>query len=46
MEKAENLIVSSPKVKYTDEYIYSDYEYEEALITKNDTEIVVSFKRQ
>lgn len=42
MERAANLVVSSSKVKYTNEYIYADYDYEEALVTKSDTEILVS----
>ncbi|KAF9788798.1 hypothetical protein SFRURICE_018374 [Spodoptera frugiperda] len=39
MEKTPTLVVSSPNIKYTDEYIYSDYEYEETLVTRNGEEI-------
>ncbi|XP_041982021.1 inositol-3-phosphate synthase [Aricia agestis] len=40
MDATKKLTVSSPNVKYTDEYILSDYEYEETLVTKTDTELV------
>lgn len=40
--KSENIIVSSPNVKYTDDYIFSEYEYNETLVTKTENEIVVS----
>lgn len=42
MEKSQSLVVTSPNVKYTDEYIYSDYQYEETLVTKNGDDLVVS----
>lgn len=38
--KSENIIVSSPNVKYTDDYIFSEYEYNETLVTKTENEIV------
>lgn len=41
MEKSPTLFVSSPNVKYTDEFILSDYEYEETLVTKNGNEYKV-----
>ncbi|XP_028178883.1 inositol-3-phosphate synthase [Ostrinia furnacalis] len=40
MEKNTSLVVSSPNVKYTDDYIYSDYVYEETLVTKTGNEYV------
>ncbi|XP_053610653.1 inositol-3-phosphate synthase isoform X2 [Plodia interpunctella] len=40
MENNTNLVVKSPNTKYTEEYIFSDYEYEETLVTKNGNEIV------
>ncbi|XP_026496035.2 inositol-3-phosphate synthase [Vanessa tameamea] len=40
MSTTSNLIVSSPHVKYTDDYIFSEYEYNETLVTKKDNEIV------
>ncbi|XP_050347545.1 inositol-3-phosphate synthase [Nymphalis io] len=40
MSTTSNLIVSSPHVKYTDDYIFSEYEYNETLVTKTDNEIV------
>lgn len=42
MEKNTSLVVSSPNVKYTDDYIYSDYVYEETLVTKTGNEFLVS----
>lgn len=42
MEKSSTLVISSPNVKYTDEYIYSDYQYDETLVTKNGDDLVVS----
>lgn len=46
MEKSSNIQVISPNVKYTDDYIYADYEYEETLVTKKDNELLVSvFKK-
>ncbi|XP_048480364.1 inositol-3-phosphate synthase [Plutella xylostella] len=42
MEKAANLVVSSPNLKYTEDYIHSEYRYEEALVTKNEDEVVVT----
>ncbi|CAH2983955.1 unnamed protein product [Chilo suppressalis] len=41
MEKNSKLIISSPNIQYTDDYILSDFEYEETLVTKNANEIVV-----
>lgn len=41
MEKSPTLVISSPKIKYTDDYIYSDYEYEETLVTKNGDDLTV-----
>lgn len=41
MEKSPSLIVSSPNIKYTEDFIYSDYEYQESLVTKNDNELMV-----
>ncbi|KAM3959633.1 inositol-3-phosphate synthase [Aphomia sociella] len=40
MEKSSNLVVISPNTKYTEDYIYSDYEYEETLVTKNGNQLV------
>ncbi|KAL0870958.1 hypothetical protein ABMA27_004781 [Loxostege sticticalis] len=40
MEKNTSLVVSSPNVKYTDDYIYSDYVYEETLVTKTGNEFL------
>ncbi|XP_060804949.1 inositol-3-phosphate synthase [Amyelois transitella] len=40
MENNTSLVVKSPNTKYTDEYIFSDYEYEETLVTKTGNEIV------
>ncbi|CAB3230154.1 unnamed protein product [Arctia plantaginis] len=40
MEKTPSLVVTSPNVKYTDEYIYSDYQYEETLVTKNGDDLI------
>ncbi|GBP10453.1 Inositol-3-phosphate synthase 1-B [Eumeta japonica] len=41
MEFNTNLLVQSPKVKYTDNYIYSNFVYEDALVVKNEDQIVV-----
>ncbi|XP_045537147.1 inositol-3-phosphate synthase [Papilio machaon] len=41
MEKSSNIQVISPNVKYTENYIYADYEYEETLVTKKDNELLV-----
>ncbi|XP_026756286.1 inositol-3-phosphate synthase [Galleria mellonella] len=40
MDKSSSLVVVSPNTKYTDEFIYSDYDYEETLVTKNGSELV------
>ncbi|CAG9788563.1 unnamed protein product [Diatraea saccharalis] len=40
MEKNSHLVVSSPNIKYTDDYILSDYVYEETLVTQKVNEIV------
>lgn len=40
MEKNLNLVVSSPSVKYTEEFIYSDYQYQETLVKKTGDEFV------
>ncbi|XP_038222549.1 inositol-3-phosphate synthase [Zerene cesonia] len=40
MDTTSNLVVSSPKIKYTEDYIYADYEYEETLVTRNNNELV------
>ncbi|XP_049876075.1 inositol-3-phosphate synthase [Pectinophora gossypiella] len=40
MEKVSTLVVSSPNVQYTDDFILSDYEYEETLVTKNGHELL------
>lgn len=42
MEKSPSLVISSPNIKYTEDYIYADYEYEETLVTRNGDEITVS----
>lgn len=42
MEKTSTLRVSSPNVQYTDDFILSNYEYEETLVTKNGTDLLVS----
>lgn len=42
MEKPSNLVVSSPNLKYTDDFIYSDYSYEDTLVTKTGSSLVVS----
>lgn len=39
MEKSPSLVISSPNIKYTEDYIYADYEYEETLVTRNGDEI-------
>lgn len=41
MEKTPSLVISSPNIKYTDDYIFSDYEYEETLVTRNGDELTV-----
>ncbi|KAJ0174804.1 hypothetical protein K1T71_009912 [Dendrolimus kikuchii] len=38
MEKSTSIVISSPRVKYSDEYIHSDYEYQETLVTKSGEE--------
>ncbi|XP_063625643.1 uncharacterized protein LOC134797352 [Cydia splendana] len=40
MERSSNLLVSSPNVKYTDDYIFADYDYEETLVTKKGDDLV------
>ncbi|CAG4951443.1 unnamed protein product [Colias eurytheme] len=40
MDTTSNLVVSSPKIKYTEDYIYADYDYEETLVTRNKNELV------
>ncbi|KAG6447696.1 hypothetical protein O3G_MSEX005103 [Manduca sexta] len=40
MEKSSNLVISSPNLKYTDDYIISEYEYEETLVTRNGNDIL------
>ncbi|XP_047522024.1 inositol-3-phosphate synthase [Pieris napi] len=40
MDTTSNLIVSSPNIKYTEDFIYSDYEYEDTLVTRNKNELV------
>ncbi|XP_047992349.1 inositol-3-phosphate synthase isoform X2 [Leguminivora glycinivorella] len=40
MERSSNLLVSSPNVKYTDDYIFADYDYEETLVTKTGDDLV------
>lgn len=42
MENSPNLVVASPNIKYADDYIYSDYVYEETLVTKSGDDIIVS----
>lgn len=42
MEKSSTLTVSSPNVEYTNDFILSNYEYEETLVTKNGTDLLVS----
>lgn len=42
MEKPSTLTVSSPNIQYTDDFILSNYEYEETLVTKNGTDLLVS----
>ncbi|CAH2043266.1 unnamed protein product, partial [Iphiclides podalirius] len=41
MDKTSSLHINSQNVKYTEDYIYADYEYEETLVTKKDNELVV-----
>ncbi|CAK1586732.1 unnamed protein product [Parnassius mnemosyne] len=41
MNKVSSLQVISPNVKYTEDHIYADYEYEETLVTKKDNAITV-----
>ncbi|XP_068618145.1 inositol-3-phosphate synthase [Battus philenor] len=41
MDKSSNLQVISPNLKYTEDYIYADYEYDETLVTKKNNELVV-----
>ncbi|XP_026321377.1 inositol-3-phosphate synthase [Hyposmocoma kahamanoa] len=40
MDKPSTLTVSSPNVQYTDDFILSNYEYEETLVTKNGTDLL------
>ncbi|CAK1553861.1 unnamed protein product [Leptosia nina] len=40
MDTLGNLIVSSPNIKYTDDFIYSDYEYKDTLVTRNGNDLV------
>lgn len=42
MERTSNILVSSPNLKYTDDFIFADYEYEETLVTKKGDDLVVS----
>ncbi|VVC97886.1 unnamed protein product [Leptidea sinapis] len=41
MDTNTSLVVSSPNIKYTDEYIYSDYKYQESLVTRTESQLVV-----
>lgn len=41
MNTTSNIKVSSPNLKYTEDYIFSEYEYEETLVTKTEHEILV-----
>lgn len=43
MEKSPNLIITSPNLQYTDDYIVADYNYEETLVTKSGDDLVVRF---
>lgn len=43
MSAAPKIIVSSPNIKYTDDYIFSEYEYNETLVTKKENELLVRF---
>ncbi|CAH0720475.1 unnamed protein product, partial [Brenthis ino] len=40
MNTTSKITVSSPNVKYTDDYIFSEYEYNETLVAKKDNEFV------
>lgn len=40
MSAAPKISVLSPNVKYTDDYIFSEYEYSETLVTKKDNSFV------
>ncbi|XP_028041999.1 inositol-3-phosphate synthase [Bombyx mandarina] len=40
MEKTPNLVIVSPNVKYSDDFIYADYEYNETLVKKIDNQLV------
>lgn len=42
MEKPSHLVVTSPNLKYTDDYIYSDYSYEDTLVTRSGANLLVS----
>lgn len=42
MERTSNILVSSPNLKYTDDFIFADYEYEETLVTKKGDDLEVS----
>lgn len=42
MEKLPTLVIQSDNIKYTDDYIYSDYEYEETLVIKKGCDVTVS----
>ncbi|KAJ8712138.1 hypothetical protein PYW07_004980 [Mythimna separata] len=39
MEKLPTLVIYSDSIKYTDDYIYSDYEYEETLVTRKGCDV-------
>lgn len=41
MDITSNLTVSSPNIKYTDDFIYSDYEYEDTLVIRKNNELMV-----
>ncbi|XP_052743422.1 inositol-3-phosphate synthase [Bicyclus anynana] len=40
MNSSSKITVSSPNLKYTEDFIYSDYDYEETLVTKTEHELV------
>ncbi|CAH2218632.1 jg13602 [Pararge aegeria aegeria] len=40
MNPTSNITVASPNIKYTEDYIFSEYDYEETLVTKCERELV------
>ncbi|XP_045774842.1 inositol-3-phosphate synthase [Maniola jurtina] len=42
MNTTSNITISSPNIKYTDDFIFSEYDYEETLVTKSEHELVAT----